>query len=93
MAKRNRYKEMEGMITRALIGDAVVFALYLLFAAKSIIVLKVITAIVAAVVSGLGLVFLYMTGEIQKLRSRWMVTGFCAILLCLLVSLILNVPR
>ncbi len=93
MAKRNRYKEMEEMMTRALIGDAVVFALYLLFAARSIIILKVITAIVAGVGSVLCLGFLFMTGEIKKLRSRWMVTGFGAILLCLIVSLILNVPR
>lgn len=93
MARRNRYKEMEEMMTRALIGDAVVFALYLLFAARSIIILKVITAIVAGVGSVLCLGFLYMTGEIQRLRSRWMVTGFAAVLLCLIVSLILNVPR
>ena len=38
------------------------------------------------------LAFLYMTGELQKRRSLWMVVGFISVLACLLVSLICNFP-
>lgn len=92
MAKRKRYKELEQLLTKVLIGDAVVFVLYLLFAGTGVTALKVITAIIAILASGLCLAFLYMTGEIKKRRSRWMVMGFGAIVACLLVSLILNYP-
>ena len=36
--------------------------------------------------------FLFMTGELKKRRSLWMVVGFVGILVCLLVSLICNYP-
>ena len=43
MAKRNRYREMESLMTRVIIGDALVFALYLLCAGFGWTVLKVTT--------------------------------------------------
>lgn len=92
MAKRNRYREMEQLMTKVLIGDAAVFVLYLLFAGLGIGFLKILTAIIAIVVSGLSLAFLYLNGEIMKRRSRWMVVGYGAVLACLLVSLVLNYP-
>ena len=92
MAKRNRYKEMESLMTKVLIGDAAVFVLYLLFAGLGVTFLKVVTAIIAIAVSGLCLGFLYLNGELKKRRSRWMVAGAGAVLLCLLVSLVLNYP-
>ena len=92
MAKRNRYKEMEQFMTKVLIGDAAVFVLYLLFAGLGVTFLKVLTAIIAIAVSGLSLAFLYMNGEMKKRRSRWMVMAAGAVLVCLLVSLVLNYP-
>ena len=92
MAKRKRYKEIETLLTRVLIADAAVFALYLLFAGLGVTAMKVITAIVAILGSGLCLAFLYLCGEIKKRRSRWMVLGFACIIICLLVSLILKYP-
>ena len=92
MARRNRYKEMENLMTKVLIGDAAVFVLYLLFAGLGVIALKAITAIIAIAVSALCLAFLYLNGELMKRRSRWMVAGAGAVLLCLLVSLVLNYP-
>ena len=92
MAKRNRYRELEYNLTRVLLADAVVFALYLLFAGLGITAMKVLTAIVAILGSALCLAFLYINGELKKRRSLWMVTGFAAVLLCTLVSLILNYP-
>ena len=92
MARRNRYKQMEQLLTKILIGDTAVFVLYLIFAGIGVTAMKVITAIIAILVSGLCLAFLYMNGEIKKRRSRWMVMGYGAIVLCLLVTLVVNYP-
>lgn len=92
MANRRRYKDIEQFLTYALIADAVVFVLYLIFAGFGVVAMKVITAILVIAVSVLGLVFLYMAGEMKKRRSRWLVLGFFCIALCLLVSLVLNFP-
>lgn len=92
MAKRNRYRELEYNMTRVLIADAAVFALFFLFSALGLTALKVITAIVAILVSLLCLGYLYMTNELRRKRSLWMVTGAAAVLLCTLVSLILSWP-
>ena len=92
MARRKRYKDLEKILTRVLIGDAAVFVLYLLFAGLGITAMKVVTLIIAIVTCGLSLAFLYMCGEFQKRRSRWLVLGFACIIICMLVSLILNYP-
>lgn len=92
MARRNRYREMEFNMTRILIADAAVFVLYLLFATFNVVALKWILAIIAIIGSGLCLGFLYMTGELLKKRSLWMTVGFASVVLCTLVSLILNFP-
>ena len=92
MAKRNRYRELETNMTRVLIADAAVFALFFLFSALGWTALKVITAIVSIRVSLLCLGSLYMTNELRRKRSLWMVTGAGAVLLCTIVSLILSWP-
>ena len=51
-----------------------------------------ITVIIALAVSALCLAYLYKLGEFKKARSRWLVMGFAAIILCTLVSLVLNFP-
>jgi len=89
---RNRYREMESLMSKILIGDTVVFLLYLIFAAKAMTVLKVITAIISIFGSFLCLGWLYITGEFPRRRSLWMITGFVAIALCVIVSLLLNFP-
>lgn len=82
MAKRNRYREMESLMTRVIIGDALVFALYLLCAGLGWTVLKVTTAIIAILGSLLCLGWLVITGEFSRRRSLWMVRAssrsFCA---------------
>ena len=92
MANRMRYKQIDQLLTRVLIVDTAVFILYLIFAAFGVTALKVITAIIALAASGLCLAYLYKLGEFKKARSRWLVMGFGAIILCTLVSLILNYP-
>lgn len=90
--KQNRYREMERILTIALIADAAVFLLYLLVAGFGVVWLKVITAIVAIVGSGLCLVLLHFSGELLRQRSLWMSVGFAAVVICLLFSLLLNYP-
>ena len=92
MAKRNRYREMESLMTKVIVGDALVFVLYLLFAGLGLTVVKVAAAIIAILGSLLGLGWLVITGEFSRGRSLWMVTGFIAIVLCVLVSLLLGYP-
>lgn len=88
----NRYRKMEYTMTRLLLAEAAVFVLYLLFATFNATAMKWILAIIAIVGSGLCLGFLYMTGELLKKRSLWLSTGFAAVVLCTLVSLILRFP-
>ena len=92
MAKRNRYREMESLMTKVIIADALVFVVFLIFAAKGWVVFKVITAILSALVSLLALAWLYITGEFPRRRSLWMITGFFGIVICILFSLLLNFP-
>ncbi len=92
MAKRNRYREMESMMTKVIIGDALVFVLYLVCAGLGWSVLKVITAIVAIFGSLLCAGWLYLTGEFTRRRSLWMVTAFICIVICVVVSLLLGYP-
>ena len=92
MASRKRYKELEDMMARIMVADVVIFGLFLLFAGLGVVAMKVICAIVTIIVSGLSLGFLYITGELKKRRSLWMVVGFVGVLICLLVSLLCNYP-
>ena len=92
MATRKRYKDTERVLTMILIGDAAVFLLYMIVAGLGITWLKVITTILNLVASVGCLGLLYITGEMKKARSRWLVMGFGAIILCTLVSLVLNYP-
>ena len=92
MANRRRYRDVERVLAQILMGEAAVFVLYLIFAGLGIISLKVVTSIVIVVASVLCLAFLYMCGEMVKRRSRWLVFGFGALLLLLVVSLLLNYP-
>lgn len=88
----NRYKDFERYMTIALIADAVIFVVYLIAAATGVIWLKAVTAIIAFLLSGLCLVYLYITHELLKSRSMWMTVGAASVILCTLFSLILNFP-
>ena len=92
MAIRRRYKDIERFLTMVLLADAGVFLLYMIFAGIGLTALKVICTVLCIVASVACLALLYMTGEMKKARSRWLVLGFGCIVVCLLVSLILNYP-
>ena len=89
---RNRYREMEKNMTKIILLDALVFLLYLVCASFGWAVLKVITAIIAIFGSLLCVGWLYLTGEIGRRRSLWMVTAFVCIAICVLVSMLLSYP-
>ncbi len=95
MAKRSRsrYREMESLMTKIILGDALVFILYLVCAGMGWSVLKVITAIIAIFGSLLCTGWLYLTGEFTRRRSLWMVTAFICIIICVVISLLLGFPR
>ena len=90
--KRSRYQQFEQIMSVILISNAVLFFLYLLVAGLGIIWLKVITAIVAILTSGICLAHLYLSGEFRKQRSLWMTVGFACLIICLVFSLVLNFP-
>ena len=92
MAIRRRYKDIERFLTQVLLAETAVFVLYLIFAGIGVVAMKVIASILIVLASVACLALLYMTGEMKKARSRWLVLGFACILLCLLVSLLLNYP-
>lgn len=92
MAKRNRFSELEGKMTRILLVNTAVFVMYLIFSGFGIIPMKVISAIVSIMVSLLCLGYLYMSGEMRKRRSLWMMTAAAGLFLCTVVSLICNFP-
>ena len=93
VAKRNnRYRQLDFIMTRVVIADAFVFLVYLLSAACGIGWLKGFTAFVAILGSVLCVVYLYLTQEWLKKRSRWMTMSFAAIFLLTIVSLLCKVP-
>ena len=92
MAKRNRFRELEDKMTRILLVNTAVFVLFLVFSGLGIIPMKVISAIVSILVSLLCLGYLYMSGEMRKRRSLWMLVASAGLFLCTVVSLICNFP-
>ena len=92
MAPNNRYRQLEKLMTSALIADGVLFLLYLIFAACGVIWLKVVLALCVILISGGCLALLYLSKELLRKRSLWMSTAAAAALVCLLFSLILNFP-
>ena len=94
MARTNqmKYQQLQWYLTFALIAAAGLFALYLVFAGFGIIWLKVITAVLAILLSFGCLAILYLRKELLRQRSLWMTTAAAAIIVCLVFSLVLNFP-
>ena len=96
MAKRNRYRHMEIIMTRIILGLCLAFILFMLFSWRGMNtvtnVLKYITGSITVIGSALSMGWLYITGEFKHRRSLWMVTAFAAFIICTLVSLIFRFP-
>ena len=87
-----RYRELQQYLTYALIAQLILFVLYLIFAGVGIIWLKVVLAIVLFLLAGGTLTILFLRKELMRHRSLWMTAGALAVIICLLLSLILNYP-
>lgn len=92
MAKKNRYKDLEQLMTVALIADAIIFILYLIVAGSGILWLKILLAVIDLIIAAGALALLYLTQELLKQRSLWLSCGFFSVLACTVASLILNYP-
>lgn len=94
MAQLNqmKYRQLQQYLTYGIIAAAVIFVLYLVFAGIGIIWLKVVTAVLAILISFACLALLYLRKELLRPRSLWITTAAAAIIVCLLFSLVLNFP-
>ena len=90
--KSNRYTQMQQYMTYALLANAGLFVLYLVFAGFGVIWMKAILAILSVVLSLGCLGFLYLCQELTRRRSQWMSISAASLLICTLASLILNYP-
>ena len=86
------FRQLEHLLTIVLCIALAMFALFLLGSGNGIIWLKVVAAIAVIVIDALAVGFLVLIQEHKRSRSRWLVVAFAGILLCTLVSLILNYP-
>ena len=89
-SRRNHYQDLEKLLKTALLANAAVFVLYLIFA--GIVWLKVIFALFAILIPLAGLALLFLSRELLRQRSLWLTTGFFSLLICTVVSLILAFP-
>lgn len=94
MAQLNqmKYRQLQQYLTYGIIAAAVMFVLYLVFAGIGIIWLKVVTAVLAILLSFACLALLYLRKELLRPRSLWITAAAAAIIVCLLFSLVLNFP-
>ena len=90
--KKNTFRKLERLLTRAILGELAVFLLMLLAAGLGIGWLKWLLAATVVLVSGMGCFLLVAKQEHQKRRSWWMLAAFGGMLLCTLVSLITRFP-
>ena len=88
----SRFRVLEKNMTIAVAVEGAAFLLFLIAAGLGITWLKVMMVIAVVLISGLGFLSLYLTGELFRLRSRWIAMSFGAFLLCMLFSLILRFP-
>ena len=93
MGKKNtRYTQMQQYMTYAILANVGLFVLYLIFAGFGVIWMKAIMAILSILLSLACLGFLYLCQELLRRRSQWMTLSAAALLLCTLMSLLLNYP-
>ena len=93
MAKRNnRYRKLDFIMTRVVLGDVFFFLIYLLAAACGIGWLKGFAAVVVIAGSVLCAGYLFLTRELLKKRSLWMSLSFASLTLLTILSLLCKVP-
>ena len=86
------YRFFEHYMTLGILVDAAIFLLYLIMAGIGAVAMKIIFAVLAFLISGAALFFLFTSKEMLKPRSFWMTMASAAIILCTLVSLLCRYP-
>lgn len=89
---QSSYRYFEQFMTIVLAVALACFLLYLIMAGVGFVVMKIIFAILAIVLSGVCLFILYTSKELLKPRSLWLSAAFGSIIVCTLVSLLCNYP-
>lgn len=89
---QSNFHFFEQFMTIMLFVGLVFFVFYLIMAGVGLLVMKVIFAILAIILSGVSIFMLYTSKELLKQRSLWLTTAFFSIILCTLVSLLCNYP-
>ena len=93
MAERKiRFKVLEKYFTIAILAETLFFILYFICAGGGKTGAKVLFAVLCLIISLAILAYLYMRKELFRPRSLWMTLAAAAIVLCLLLSLVLNFP-
>lgn len=90
--RRNSFKQLERSLTIVILAVCVLFVLTLAAGGMGIGWLKMIFGVLTILISGLGFTFLVLINEHKRRRSLWMLTAFASLLLCTLVSMLLNYP-
>lgn len=90
--RRNQFRQLERSLTMVIFADLILFILTLAAGGIGIGWLKVIVGLCTIVISGLGCTFLVLINEHKRRRSWWMLSAFGSMLLCTLVSLLMNYP-
>ncbi len=90
--KKDHFQELEQMLTIFIFLDLALFIGYLIFAACTVTVGKILCAVLGLVVAGYGIWVLINTKEATKQRSLWLTCGFAAIFVLTVVSLICQFP-
>lgn len=88
----NRYKQMECYLSIAIIADALLFLLFLIYSWSGVLWVRVTTAVLTLLISGAVIALLYLNRELLKRRSLWMTTAAVSIIACVVFSLLLGYP-
>ena len=89
---QSSYRFFEQFMTIVLFVGLAFFLLYLIMAGVGLVVMKIIFAVLAILLSGVCLFILYTSKEWLKPRSLWLTAAFASIIVCTLVSLLCNYP-
>lgn len=89
---QSSYRFFEQFMTIVLFVGLAFFLLYLIMAGVGLVVMKIIFAVLAILLSGVCLFILYTSKEWLKPRSLWLTAAFASIIVCTVVSLLCNYP-
>ncbi len=91
-APKDHHQELERMLTVFVLAALVLFVAYLALAVVGQPVLKLVSAVLAILISIFSLWVLVNTKELLKQRSLWLSCSFASITLCIIVSLLCQFP-